>query len=148
MSRIVLVALVFLSTSAGAAAEQANFVHVTIQAGEAGFARVIWKPHQGVVGTTVSDQQADVQRMHAVPNMADSMRRWRDSTVRDTTTLALPTQLVVDMGGGPIIIRGLGQDSVEVTAVLTSGRGKQPVVWGRSLIVSGDGQTARIEREQ
>jgi hypothetical protein len=146
--RVLCAALIAVVVPSNPPALRANFLHIQVAGSEGSSVQIIWKPHQGVIGRTVSDQQADVRAMHSVPNLADSMRRWRDSTVRDTVVVTLPTQLVVDMSGGAVLLTAVRADSIRVDAQLTPERGPRVVRNGKVIRVSADGQTPWVERRQ
>lgn len=122
----------------------ANFVHMHVTGAATDSVRAIWRPHAGVIGTTVRDQQAAVGRMRAVPNFADSARRWRDPDVRDTIVGSLPIDFVVDMNSGPVVVEALGDGSITIEAQLT-GRAFAEKASGRQLTVSADGTRVRIK---
>ena len=78
----------------------------------------------------------------------DSVRHWRDPAARDTIAMKTPTEFVVDMTGGPIVVESLGQDSVHVETQLTPRRGPIVAVWGHKLIIDSDGLAPRVDRRR
>jgi hypothetical protein len=126
---------------------RANFLYITVTAGQATAVHAIWRPHAGAIGDGYAQQEAAF-RARTVPNLQDSLRRWRDSTVRDTVVAETPVGFTVDMNEGPIVIEAAGRDSIRVAAQLTPARGSVVTAWGRALVVSADGMTPRVERRE
>jgi hypothetical protein len=140
-----LVVLTFVGVKASAEG-RANFVRIHVDGAAGTEIRVIWKPYAGAVGTTVASQQAGVRSMHDVPNFPDSMRRWRDPSVRDTVISTLPVDYVVDMNGGPISIESLSKKKVDLEAQTTRG-GPISKANAKSFRISADGYRVVIESQ-
>ena len=126
---------------------RANFLYVAVTAAKPTEVHAIWRPHAGAVGDGYA-QQAAVLDSRRYASLQDSMRRWQDTTVRDTTAVRTPVGFTVDMNDGPIVIEAVGDDSIHVEARLTPSRGPLVASWGRKFVVSADGVTPRVERHR
>ena len=115
---------------------RANFLYVAVTAAKPTAVHAIWRPHAAVLDS----------RRYA--SLQDSMRRWQDTTVRDTTAVRTPVGFTVDMNDGPIVIEAVGDDSIHVEARLTPSRGPLVASWGRKFVVSADGVTPSVERHR
>ena len=120
----------------------ANWVHVAVTAPRPVPIRAIWRPHAG--GRTFEEQQGAVRAAWALPGAADSARRWRDPSARDTIGAGTPAEFVIDMGGGPVVFEAMGEDSIHVEVQLRPARSQIVSAWGRALRVESDGMTPRI----
>jgi len=126
----------------------ANFLWIRVTSHSHSAVRAIWRPYAGAVGSSGDAQQAAVRRRWAFRTSADSVRRWQDSAARDTITVQTPTEFVVDMSGGPIVVEALGRDSIRVEAQLTPMRGPDASAWGRAIVVSSDGREPKVMQRQ
>jgi hypothetical protein len=125
----------------------ANFLRIAVTSATPGAARAIWRPYAGAVGSG-NEQQNALQRRRPFWTNADSLRRWQDTTVRDTIRIETPAELIVDMTGGPITVEAVGVDSIQVRAQLTPSRGPVASIWGRSIVVSSDGVEPKTVRRR
>lgn len=123
----------------------ANFLRITVTSPTPGAARAIWRPYAGAVGSG-NEQQIALQRRRPFLANVDSLRRWQDTTVRDTIRIETPAELIVDMTGGPITVEAVGVDSICVRAQLAPSRGPVAFMWGRSIVVSSDGVEPKTVR--
>jgi hypothetical protein len=126
----------------------ANFLLIRVTSKSPSTVRAIWRPYAGAIGARADAQQAALSRRWAYRANADSMRRWQDSSVRDTITAQTPTEFIVDMTGGPIVVEACGVDSIRVEAQLTPLRGPSASTWGRAIVVSSDGIEPKVVRRQ
>jgi hypothetical protein len=148
MVRILGAFLLATAATAAHAPRRANFVHISITASSTASVRAIWRPYAGAVGSTGQEQQDALQRRRQFRNVPDSVRHWEDPAARDTIVLKTPTEVVVDMNGGPIVIELTAGDSVHVEAQLTPARGPVVASWGRAFIIESDGRTPYVERRR
>lgn len=129
---------------AGARPQRANFVHFHVTGPTSASIRAIWHPYAGAEGTTVDQQQRNLRRMMGpVPDRPDSLRRWRDPGSRDTLMGTIPTDYVVDMNAGPVVIESVTGDSVTLNARLI-GSGMSVSGRGLRFTISADGGTVRM----
>jgi hypothetical protein len=134
-----------LTMSSGAAHldRRANFVRVTITAPRVVALRAIWRAHSG---GTAAEQQMRLLAGPGFGRAADSTRRWRDPSARDTVVAKTPAEFVVDMTSNTVVIETVTADSVQVEAQLTPTRGPIARKWGRALRLESDGRTPTLER--
>ena len=145
MQRFIFV-LLSMSLWLGSNRRPANFLRITVTAERPVKARVVWRPHAGVFGSTEYAWASAVQAARRFMDDPDSLRRWQDPAVRDSVPLKTPAELLVDMTGGPITIEALDGDSVVVQAQLTPDRGPRVSGSGHLLVIDSDGRIPSIER--
>ena len=145
MRPLTLAILIILTGWPNASPRRANFLHVTVTASRPTDARAVWRPYAGAVGAEINAQQDRLLSRRAITH-PDSVRRWADPAARDTVPLRTPTEFVVDMTGGPVVVEVVGTDSVRIEAQLTPARGPVVSGWGRAFSISSDGLSPSLER--
>src|ERR1051325_5533642 len=108
---------------------QANFVHIAVTAAVPTSMHAIWRPYAGAISATGAEQQARLAWRRIFEANPDSVRHWQDETAKDTIRVTTPTEFVVDMTAGPVVIEALGSDSIRVEAQLTPRRGPLAGSW-------------------
>jgi hypothetical protein len=129
------------------ATHRANFLRLDVTASRPTKVRAIWRPRAGVVGLTPADQQRAIANPFGRPP-ADSIRRRRDPSARDTVVVSTPTHFVVDMTGENLVIEVVAGDSIRVEAQLTPARGPRRSVWGHVIAATADGVSPTLERRR
>ena len=136
-----------MTASAFRGAARANFLHITVRSTQSDSVRIIWRPYAGALGPDAKEQQRRLINRQSITH-PDSIRRWRDSTVRDTLRVATPAEMTVDMTGGPVVIETLTMGLVRVETQLTPERGPIVGVWGRAFRIDSDGLKPTIEQRR
>jgi hypothetical protein len=147
----VLVAGLLVATAASAwttgSEPRANFLHVWVTAQQGESVRAIWRPYAGAVASLGQDQQAALRARRQITH-PDSLRRWADSTARDTIVVSAPAEFLVDMTGGAIVVESVGNDSLRVEAQQSPWRGPIVSAVGRSLLLDADGVKPEVRRRR
>jgi hypothetical protein len=129
--RVALYAILLSATgSAHAPPPRAYFAHVTVTAPTAVPVRATWRPYAVSLGPDINEQQRRL-RARARITHPDSLRRWRDTTARDTVHLVTPAEFTVDLAWGAVLLEALGPDSIEVATQLVPMGGRVAVERGR-----------------